>query len=63
MKVWDLFDLHGRRALVTGASSGIGKKVAQAYLEAGAHVAIAARHSEGLEKVAGEIAAAGSGRV
>src|ERR1700733_9539747 len=52
----DLFDLHGRTALVTGASSGIGKKVAEAYLQAGAQVAIAARHFEVLEKVAAELA-------
>jgi sorbose reductase len=62
MSVLDLFDLHGRTALVTGASSGIGKKVAEAYLQAGAHVAIAARHFEVLEKVAGELASTG-GRV
>jgi len=57
MSVLDLFDLRGKRALVTGASSGIGKVVAQAYMQAGAHVAIAARHSEALEEVAAEIAA------
>ncbi|HEV7359682.1 MAG TPA: SDR family NAD(P)-dependent oxidoreductase, partial [Mycobacterium sp.] len=62
MSVLDLFDLHGRTALVTGASSGIGKKVAEAYLQAGAQVAIAARHFEVLEKVAGELASTG-GRV
>jgi sorbose reductase len=59
MSVLDLFDLHGRTALVTGASSGIGKKVAEAYLQAGAQVAIAARHFEVLEKVAGELASTG----
>jgi sorbose reductase len=63
MNVLNLFDLDGKRALVTGASSGIGKKVAEAYLQAGAHVAVAARHPETLEKVAGEIAAAGDGKV
>jgi NAD(P)-dependent dehydrogenase (short-subunit alcohol dehydrogenase family) len=63
MSVLDLFDLRGKRALVTGASSGIGKKVAQAYLEAGAHVAVAARRPEVLETVAGEIAEAGDGKV
>src|SRR5271168_1029736 len=60
MSVLDLFDLHGKRALVTGASSGIGRKVAEAYLQAGAHVAIAARHSEALENVAAELTSAGS---
>jgi sorbose reductase len=63
MNVLDLFDLHGKRALVTGASSGIGKKVAEAYLQAGAHVAVVARRPETLEKVAGEIAEAGDGKV
>jgi sorbose reductase len=62
MSVLNLFDLHGKKALVTGASSGIGKQVALAYVQAGADVAIAARHSERLEEVAGELTAAG-GRV
>jgi sorbose reductase len=60
MSVLDLFDLHGKRALVTGASSGIGRKVAEAYLQAGAQVAIAARRSEVLEEVAADLASAGS---
>jgi sorbose reductase len=60
MNVLDLFDLHGKSALVTGASSGIGKEVAQAYLQAGARVAIAARHSEPLEEVAAELSDAGT---
>jgi sorbose reductase len=60
MSVLDLFDLHGKRALVTGASSGIGRKVAEAYLQAGAEVAIAARRSEALEEVAADLASAGS---
>lgn len=63
MNVWDLFDLRGKRALVTGASSGIGKKVAQAYLQAGAQVALAARNFEALQRVAAELAADGDGNV
>jgi sorbose reductase len=59
MNVLDLFDLRGKRALVTGASSGIGKKVAQAYLQAGADVAIAARNFEALQNIADELAAHG----
>lgn len=59
MSVLDLFDLHGKTALVTGASSGIGRKVSLAYAEAGAEIAIAARHSDALETLAQEIAAAG----
>lgn len=63
MGVLDLFDLRGKRALVTGASSGIGKKVAEAYLQAGADVALAGRRPDVLEAVAGELASAGEGRV
>lgn len=59
MNVVNLFELHGKNALVTGASSGIGKQVALAYAQAGAAVAIAARHQEPLQEVAAEIAAGG----
>ncbi|OBG35179.1 SDR family oxidoreductase [Mycobacterium sp. E3198] len=62
MSVLNLFDLHGKKALVTGASSGIGKEVALAYVQAGAEVAIAARHAEALDEAAAELTAAG-GRV
>ena len=55
----NLFDLHGKNALVTGASSGIGKQVALAYAQAGAAVAIAARHQEPLQELAAEIVAGG----
>lgn len=63
MDVMGLFGLPGKRALITGASSGIGKRVAQAYLQAGAHVAIAARHADALGAAAAEIAAHGDGTV
>jgi NAD(P)-dependent dehydrogenase (short-subunit alcohol dehydrogenase family) len=63
MSVLDLFDLHGKTALVTGGSSGIGKTVALAYLQAGAQVAVAARNSEALHKVADELATASGARV
>ncbi|GBE65829.1 short-chain dehydrogenase [Mycobacterium sp. MFM001] len=55
----NLFGLHGKTALVTGASSGIGKQVALAYAQAGAAVAIAARHDEPLQELAADIAANG----
>ncbi|BBX43581.1 SDR family oxidoreductase [Mycobacterium simiae] len=59
MSVLDLFDLTGKTALVTGASTGIGKKVAEAYLQAGARVVIAARHPDALETVAAELGSTG----
>lgn len=53
------FDLTGKRALVTGASSGIGLGCAAALAEAGAHVVLAARRAEALQKAVDAIAAAG----
>ncbi|ASJ74225.1 SDR family NAD(P)-dependent oxidoreductase [Granulosicoccus antarcticus] len=44
------FRLEGRRALVTGASSGIGQGCAVALAEAGAHVVLAARGLQRLDQ-------------
>ncbi|CCO44237.1 putative 2-DEOXY-D-GLUCONATE 3-DEHYDROGENASE (2-KETO-3-DEOXYGLUCONATE OXIDOREDUCTASE) [Vibrio nigripulchritudo SOn1] len=43
------FDLTGKRALICGASSGIGLGCAAALAEAGAHVTLAARRADLLE--------------
>ena len=53
------FRLDGRRALVTGASSGLGLACAAALAEAGAHVILAARGRDKLEAAAAAISAAG----
>ena len=53
------FSLAGRRALVTGGSSGIGLGCAVALAEAGAHVIIMARRREQLDEVATAMMAAG----
>ena len=45
------FSLEGRKALVTGATSGIGLGCAVALAEAGAHVVLAARNVERLKDV------------
>ena len=53
------FDLSGQVALVTGASSGIGRHLAALLAAAGAKVALGARRAELLDEVAHEIEADG----
>ena len=53
------FSLAGRRALVTGASKGIGAEIARVYADAGADVALLARDTEGLEETAEAVRAKG----
>jgi len=50
-----LFQLQGRRALVTGASSGLGAYFAGVLAARGAEVVLAARRVEMLESVAGRL--------
>ena len=49
-----MFDLTGKTALVTGASSGIGTGIAKALHKQGATVAISGTRKDALEKIAGE---------
>ncbi len=51
----ELFDLKGRVAIVTGASSGLGAAVARSLAALGAHVAVVARRADRLTELAGEI--------
>src|SRR5262249_54287450 len=53
-------DLKGRRVLITGASSGIGKCLAEQAALAGARVALAARSADRLGEVAGRLTAQGA---
>ncbi|MEV6741452.1 SDR family NAD(P)-dependent oxidoreductase [Streptomyces sp. NPDC051104] len=51
----DGVDLSGRRAIVTGATSGIGVETARALLAAGAEVTLAVRRPEAGERVAADL--------
>ena len=50
-----MFSLANKTALVTGASSGLGRHFANVLADAGAHVVLAARRLDKLEELAGEI--------
>jgi 3-oxoacyl-[acyl-carrier protein] reductase len=54
--------IAGKTAVVTGASSGIGRGIALALGAEGVRLALAARRRNLLEEVAGEIAASGGAR-
>jgi len=54
-----LFSLAGKKALVTGASRGLGQVIAVAFAQAGADVALAARTEAGLAETAASVAALG----
>ncbi len=50
-----MFDLTGKKALVTGATGGLGSEIARALHAAGAHVALSGTRVEKLEALAGEL--------
>jgi 3-oxoacyl-[acyl-carrier protein] reductase len=56
-------ELRGRRALVTGASKGIGLAVGEALVAEGCDVVLVARDAERLEKAAEKLRSLGAGSV
>src|SRR5438067_3962785 len=59
MTVWDQLRLNGRRALITGASRGLGRAMAQAFAEAGADLVLVGRDADNLRQAKEELTALG----
>lgn len=55
----NLFDVSGKNVLITGAGRGLGLGYARTFAAAGSRVFLAGRHQPQLEKIAGELRAAG----
>jgi NAD(P)-dependent dehydrogenase (short-subunit alcohol dehydrogenase family) len=56
----DLFSIAGKTALVTGGSRGIGKMIAEGFVDAGASVYISSRKADVCEQVAAELSEKGT---
>ena len=55
MDVRNLFSLEGKKGFITGSTRGIGKCLAEAFIELGADVAILGTNGENAKKVAAEL--------
>ena len=60
MTASDLFSIDGKTALVTGGSRGIGKMIAEGYVDAGATVYISSRKADVCLEVAEELSKKGT---
>ena len=60
MTASDLFSIAGKTALVTGGSRGIGRMIAEGFVDAGATVYISSRKADVCEQVAAELSKKGT---
>ena len=60
MTASNLFDVAGKTALVTGGSRGIGRMIAEGFVDAGVTVYISSRKAEVCEEVAAELSEKGT---
>ncbi|NKX54394.1 SDR family NAD(P)-dependent oxidoreductase [Arthrobacter mobilis] len=60
MTILDRFRLDGRVAVVTGANRGLGRSIATALAEAGAHIGLAARDTGSLQELTALLAQTGA---
>ncbi len=60
MSASDLFSIAGKTALVTGGTRGIGRMIAEGFVEAGAVVYISSRKADACAEVAAELSKKGT---
>src|SRR5215210_5004623 len=56
-------NLHGKVAIVTGSTKGIGRAIAEALVREGMHVCVSARSEDEVKRAVDELGDAGEGRV